>query len=189
MPKALITLPNGTTITVEGDIHDLQQLLDYYGGQRKDETGRAPETGRAQKKKNRRVKVDQAEKVRAADENAEPPLTEIVNLIKNCDEAEQIEKQILDRTSQINRILLPLYVVHQHQKNAHGLTSGDINKITAELGIPIHTANVSHALSGSAARYVMGDKVRRRGQPVRYKLSRRGVKYLAAVIAGKPEDE
>jgi hypothetical protein len=111
-----------------------------------------------------------------------------VNLTKTCDEAESIEAQILDRTSQVDRTLLPLYVVHEHLGNKFGLSSGDVSKITTDLGVPISTANASGTLSGTAAKYVMGDKVRKRGQAVRYKLSRRGVQYMKAVIAGKSDE-
>jgi len=116
-------------------------------------------------------------------------ITEIVKHIKDCDEADDIETRILDTTSQVNRILLPLFVVQKHMRSKQALTTGDISAITKDLGIPIHIANVSNALKGSAARYVIGDKVRRKGQPVRYMLSRRGIKYLENVIKGKSDRE
>lgn len=72
--------------------------------------------------------------------------------------------------------------------NAHGLTSGDISQITKGLGIPIHVANVSNTLSKTASKYVMGDKVRKKGQPVGYKLSRRGLKYMQDVLKGTTDD-
>jgi hypothetical protein len=59
-----------------------------------------------------------------------------------------------------------------------------VKKITTELGIPISQPNASRTLSGTASKYVIGDKVRVKGQPVRYKLSRRGVKYMKEVLAG-----
>ena len=116
-------------------------------------------------------------------------ISEIVKQVKDCDEADAIESRILDTTSQVNRILLPLFVVQKFMGGSHGLTTGDISAVTKDLGIPIHVANVSNALKGSAARYVIGDKVRRKGQPVRYTLSRRGIKYLENVIAGKSDGD
>jgi len=109
-------------------------------------------------------------------------------LVKNCDEAESIENKILDKASQVNRTLLPLYIVHEHMDNAVALTSGDINKITTDLGIPIATPNASRTLSGTASRYVIGDQVRTKGQPVRYKLSHRGIQYIKSVITGVEDD-
>ena len=116
-------------------------------------------------------------------------LTEIVNLVKSCDEAEQIERQILDRVSQVDRTLLPLYIVYQHMENKYSLTSGEISKVTTDLGIPMATANISHTLSGTASKYVIGDAVRKKGKPVRYKLSRRGAKYIKTVIESSSIDK
>ena len=84
----------------------------------------------------------------------------------------------------MNRILLPLYIVHEYYGNSIGLTSGDVSKITTDLGVPVQTPNASRTLSGTASRYVIGDSVRKKGQPVRYKLSRRGVQFIKEVISG-----
>ena len=43
---------------------------------------------------------------------------------------------------------------------------------------------VSKILSETASRYVMGDKVRKPRQPVKYKLNRKGLKYIKGVITG-----
>jgi hypothetical protein len=180
MAKATIELPNGTSINIEGTPEEVRKLLEFYGAA---STGRVPDSKKEKKPKKR---VTAANK---PDTTEQPNLPEIVNLIRNSDEAEKIETTILDRTSQVNRILLPLYIVHEELANAYGLTSGDISKITTNLGIPVQTPNVSNTLSGTAARYVMPDKMRKRGQPVRYKLSRRGVKYLGSVIAGTEDGE
>lgn len=122
-----------------------------------------------------------------ADVDKAPDLSEIVNLIKNSDEAEAIEAKILDKVSQVNRILLPLYIVHEYMDNTLSLTSGEVSQITTDLGIPVSQPNASTTLSGTASRYVIGDKVRRRGQAVRYKLSRRGVQYVKSVLGGKAD--
>jgi hypothetical protein len=34
----------------------------------------------------------------------------------------------------------------------------------------------------------MGDKVRKAGQPVKYKLNRKGLKYIKGVITGKQDE-
>jgi hypothetical protein len=82
-------------------------------------------------------------------------------------------------------LLSPYYA--RFSKNAFGLSSGEITKITTDLGVPISTPNASNTLSGTAAKYVMGDRVRKRGQAVRYRLSRRGVQYMKGVISGKSD--
>lgn len=107
----------------------------------------------------------------------------IIAQIKNSEEADIIAERILDRTSAVDRILLPLYIVHEYMGNAFGLTSGEISGITRDLGTPISMANVAHAFSSSASRYVVGDKVRKKGVPVRYKLSRKGLSYIKSIIS------
>ena len=74
--------------------------------------------------------------------------------------------------------------MHKYIDNAYGLTSGEVSQVTTDLGIPIQTPNASRTLSGTASKYVIGDKVRKKGQAVRYKLSRRGVEYFKKVLSG-----
>jgi hypothetical protein len=179
MAKAQVTLPNGTTVEIEGTADEVRQLLEFYGGTA---PAKPESVGTPTKKKRKKKKAPTATSSKAATANID--LTEIVNQIKNCDEAEAIETQILDRTSLVNRTLLPLYIVHEYFDNHEGLTSGDISRATSDLGIPIGTPNVSRTLSNTASKYVMGDKVRKKGRAVRYKLSRRGVQYMKKVLDG-----
>lgn len=180
MAKASITLPNGTVVNIEGTPEEVQHLLEFYSGQLSETPLRRSSKKSASKKK-------AAKKTEAVSESVD--YAEIVNLVKECEEAEVIEEQILDRSSQVNRTLLPLYIVHEYLDNDHKLTSGEISKITTDLGIPIAQSNASRTLSGTASRYVIGDKVKKKGQPVRYKLSRRGVKYIKAVLEGTESGE
>jgi hypothetical protein len=179
MAKANLTLPNGTKVSVEGSPDEVKQLLEFYGGANSSTQQRS-----ASKKKSKKKGTSTTQ--RQSDENID--ISEVVNLVKSCEEAEQIETQILDRTSQVDRTLLPLYIVHEHLDNSHGLTSGDISRITTDLGIPIATANASRVLSNTASKYVIGDKVRKKGQPVKYKLSRRGIQYIKGVITSNSSD-
>lgn len=189
MAKAALTLPNGTAVQIEGTVDEVRALLSHYGAS-------GPPTAPASHRK-RTDNVDEPRsksihKTRQSgggkSGDAMPDLAEIVNLAKTCDEAEQIEAQILDRTSAIDRTLLPIYLVHKYLDGACALTSGEISKITTDLGVPISQPNASTALSGTASKYVIGDKVRKRGQAVRYKLARRGLKYMEAVIGGKSDE-
>jgi hypothetical protein len=146
----------------------------------------APKTGKpparsGQKPGNQRTPNRSAQEARAS----APSLSEIVNLAKNCDESESIGRHILDKTSQVDRTLLPLYIVHEHLDNAFGLTSGEIAKVTKGLSVPVHISNVSKTLTGVAARYVVSDTIPKKGQAVQYKLSRRGLQHLQGVIARK----
>jgi hypothetical protein len=180
MAKASLKLANGTVVTLEGTPEEVKHLLALYGGEQQQAAKPAARTRSTQKSKARARSVRSPEDKR----DGKPDLSGIVTLAKDCDEAEAIEKQILDRTAQVDRTLLPLYIVHEHLSSAFGLTSGEVNKITTDLGIPISQPNASNTLSGTASKYVIGDKVKVRGQPVRYKLSRRGVKYIKEILAG-----
>lgn len=191
MAKAALTLPNGTVVQIEGTVEEVQALLVFYGsgaasiGALKKET-RTVAT-RSRRRPSNTVSTSTSDAPRSDAEDA-PNLAEIVNLTKTCDEAENIEVQILDRASQVDRTLLPLYVVHEYLGNRFGLSSGAVSKITTDLGVPVSQPNASRTLSGTAAKYVIGDKVRKQGQAVQYKLSRRGVQYMKAVIGGKSDE-
>jgi hypothetical protein len=118
-----------------------------------------------------------------ADEDV-PDIARIVAIIKDCDEAEVIETRVLDRKDVLNRVLLPLYVVNRHVGGTMGLTSGDIEKVTEQLGVKVNISGASTMLSGRAKSYVTGDAVRKKGGTVRYKLNRRGVQYFEEVLSG-----
>ena len=174
MAKANLKLHNGTNVTIEGTPEEIKKLLSFY----------SPESGQERSKTQQPDKKNKPSSTWSEGEKIQPDMTEIVNLIKTCDESGDIEKNILDRTSIVDRSILPLYIVHEYLNNAFGLTSGDISKVTIDLGVPVATPNVANTLSGTASRYVLGDKMRKRGIAVRYKLSRRGLQYMKSVIKG-----
>lgn len=169
MTKASLKLPNGTEVQIEGSPEEVHQLLSFYAG---DAAKPKPKSSKKPEQEAEKVVSDELD------------LSDVVNLVKECDEAEKIESQILDRSSQVDRTLLPMYIVHEYLDNNFGLTSGEISKITGDLGIPLSQPNASTTLSGTASRYVKGDKVKKKGQVVRYKLIRRGVQYMKGVIEG-----
>lgn len=173
MVKASLELSNGTKVIIEGNTQEVNQLLSFYRDYKlkdKKEKEKAPERiGQKKLKKKDKDVFD---------------LAEIVNLIKECDEAASIEENILDRTSVVDRVLLPLYIVHEYMNNTVSLKSSDINKITKELGVQIFQPNVSRTLTQSASRYVTSDRTRKGKRAIKYKLNRRGVKYLKGVIQG-----
>src|SRR5262245_41127509 len=186
MAKASLTLPNGTVVQIEGTAAEVKDLLEFYGGSGggSSKTARTQASASRSPRKTGRSRAPRKNQSQGDTAQPELDLSEIVNFAKTCDEAEKIESHILDRSSQVDRALLPLYIVHEYLKNAFGLSSGEVAKITTDLGVPVSQPNASRTLSGTAAKYVIGDRVRVKGQPVRYKLSRRGVQYLKAVIQG-----
>lgn len=170
MAKATIELANGGVVTIEGTPEEVQQLLEIYGGSPAGTSGKVTSVA--------------TEPTVDAPPSDEPDLAQIVNLIKTSDEAEQIEEHILDKASAINRVLLPLYIIHEYLENRYGLTTVQISQITTDLGVRILRQNAYRALTGSGSGYVVADRVRRRGVGAKYQLNRRGVKYLKTVIAG-----
>jgi hypothetical protein len=175
MAKGKITLPNGTIINIEGTPEEIHKLIDLYNNSTKDK---------------KIIKKSKAENTKEKTNNSIPEdyITQIVNLIKDCDESTSIEENIIDRISQVNRVLLPLYIIHKYMNNSFGLQSGEISKITKELGIPISQPNVSRVLSNTAVRYIMGNSVKKGKKAIKYKLNRRGVMYLKDIIQGESND-
>jgi hypothetical protein len=114
MAKASLTLLNGAVVQIEGTAEEVRNLLQFYG-----ETGGRPapaERKPSVRPNDRKVKSEptssKGAEVRTDDSTRD--LSQIVNLAKDCDEADAIECQILDRTSQVDRTLLPLYIVHEY---------------------------------------------------------------------------
>jgi len=105
----------------------------------------------------------------------------IVNKIKNCDESDLIEKEILDKTFSPGRILLSFYVCYKYFPE-RGLTTGDIEKITSELRVKVQTPNVSKAISDSLHKYLEGNSTRVKGKPILYKLNRKGAKFFESLL-------
>lgn len=170
MAKVEIKASDGTLITIDGSVEEINRIVELYKSKPLAKDGDS--------------KVKKQNSVKKKEENSDN-LTQIINKIKECDEAEKIETNILNPTSQVNKILLPLYIIYKYFDNSISLQSGDINKITKQLNVPIATPNISNVLSGSGSRYVTGDKVRRLGQPVKYKLIRRGYQYFESILNSK----
>ncbi len=110
----------------------------------------------------------------------------IVNKIKNCDEADAIETQILDKVGTAGRILLPFFICYKYFPD-RALTTGEVAKITGELRVKIKTPNVSKTITNSLQKYLDGDSTRVKGKAVSYKLNRKGAKYFESLL--KPHEE
>jgi hypothetical protein len=187
MAKATITLSNGTVVTVEGTPDEVRALLEHYGSAGAPKPHSRPASTAKQGTRKRRGTALPPRS--SASQASGLDLAAIVNLVKNCDEAEFIEATILDRASQVNRTLLPLYIVHKYLDDSSTLSSGDVSRVTRDLGVPVSQPNASRTLSTTASKYVMGDGVRKKGSTVRYRLSRRGLQYMQAVIGGSSGGE
>jgi hypothetical protein len=176
MAKATLDLPSGAKVTIEGTPEEVQELLEYYSSIESKVKPPPKATKITSKKKDKQPDL-------------EPDLAKIINLIKSCDEAESIEERILDRTSEVNRVLLPLYIVHEYLDNTFGLTATEISSITSDLGVRVFRQNANRSLTGSGKGYVVSDSLRKRGVATHYKLNRRGAKYMKSVIQGEEDEE
>lgn len=182
MLKATFSLPNGTLVTVEGQQEDVQNLLDYYSNTHPSH----PAPPKHESKTVIKPAPHKAPKPESTDISTETHI-KIVNLIRSCPEAEAIEKNILEaKSSEGLRVLLPLYIVHEHFENSFGLTTVEIESITAELGkkVKVRRQNALRAVKSSVSKYVLGDRARKVGTGTRYTLSDRGVQYIKSVLEG-----
>ena len=180
MTKASFTLPNGTVVTLDGTPAEVRRLLEFYGGKPEQEkaAGRTRTAKAGHKKPSAEKKISPSR------------IAHIVNQIRSCPEAEAIEANILEKTHEANRVLLPLYVIHEYLGNAFGITTIEISRVTAELGARVRVsrqAALRALVRSPASRYVLEDKARRRGIATRYTLDERGVQYMKSVISGMPE--
>ena len=173
-PKAHISLPDGTKIEFEGSLEELQGLTQHLQSRPVSAAG-----GKSGRVGERLSAV--ADKGGPAED--EPDVARIVAVIKECDEAEVIDAKVLAQRDVLNRVLMCLWVVHKYINPMHGLTSGDVERITDQLGVRVAISHASTTLSDKARAYVTGDSVRKRGAPVKYRLNRRGVQAFEEVLA------
>ena len=178
--KVFLDLPGGTLITLEGTPDEVQMLLDNSD---------APAGAVSSPKFKTNGKVRSSTKPDTSSNN--PPqatvdILKIVNLAKSCPEAAAIESRILDnKPSETHRVLLPLYIVHEYLENAYGLTTVEMEAITKELGsrAKISRQNALRALTKrDASKYVSADKIRKPGTGTRYTMNDRGVEYMKSIL-------
>src|SRR5580704_9536713 len=145
MAKASLTLQSGTIVTIEGTAGEINELIALYDSARsRSSTGQSRGDGPASVPTSGTPSIEDGR-----EPTGSVDLAAIVNHVKSCEEAELIGKNILDKSDRVPQVLLPLYIVHEHMGNVAGLTSGDVSKVTAELGIRIGVPNASTMLSGS----------------------------------------
>jgi hypothetical protein len=172
MVKAIFTLPNGTSVSIDGTPEEVKDLLAFYAEDKK--TGK-PVTSP------HKITEPKPEEKNPIEKKIKPDNTDIekiVETVKTCPEAESIEKYILDKTNEANRVLIPLYAIHEYFNDAFGLTTTEISKVTTGLGVRVSRQN---SLRG--ANNVQGFVVKF-GNPPRYQINRRGITHIKAVLSG-----
>lgn len=174
MVKSTIKLPDGTTITIEGSPEELKKVLSVYQGQNTSNVGKEQKPV-SEKKINKSSKQPKTTEDKTSKKDL---IVELVNAIKNADDMDEIEKKILDKASQVDRVILPLFIMGRDLDNQISLTSNDIYKVLKELGISMALPNISKTLRGTALKYVIADKVTKKGESTPYKISRKGEQYI-----------
>jgi hypothetical protein len=108
---------------------------------------------------------------------------QIVNKVGDCDETADIQARVLDKRGAEGRVLLSFYVSQKYFNNTW-LTSGDVEKITSDLGVKIDKKNISNYLV-TYRKYLESNAVRKSGQPTPYRMNRGGVKRFEEIINEK----
>jgi hypothetical protein len=179
MPKAKFALPNGTMVHIEGSVEELEQMLQKYSSDSpKRHSGKNPTKSGSRTKNQKHA----SENLNGKSDQEEIDLTSVIQHVRDSESSDLITSRVLDHPNMLNRVLLPIYVAQVGLHQNMGMTSGEISKILRDLGTPISIPNVSTTLSRTARNYVMGDKVRKKGVPVRYQLTRRGVQYFEELL-------
>lgn len=174
MAKTTIQLANGTIITVEGSADEIAKVMDLYG------------QGQSLHRKHQKVKITKSKRASSSgapsSEDGKVDILELVNATKDADDFDQIEKNILDQASQVDRVLLPLFVVDRSFGSSYTLTSNDIYKYLKDFGINMALPNISKTLSKTAIKYVMGDSTRKKGVSS-YRIARKGKQYIEQTLS------
>lgn len=177
MAKASFKIPNGANVSIEGTPKEIQEFLALYTGT----TSKTPPPIQERRK-------EKVEKTVSPEKKTKPDKTDIekiIQLVKTCKEADSIGKYILDKTNEANRVLVPLYIVHEYLDNEFGLTTSEISEVTIGLGAKVSRQNALRAVKFSAPGHV----IKFSGKSPRYKIHRRGLAHIKSIIAGEEVSE
>jgi hypothetical protein len=171
MVKSTISLSDGTIITVEGSTKEVERILDLY-------VTKNVKSSNQEKVAPHKHVTERSENINSDKIGA----LSLVNAMKNSSDFDEIEKKILDTASQVDRVLLPLYILDKEFVGGASLTSNDVYKFLKEFGISMALPNISKTLGKTAAKYVIADSTRRKGASTGYKISRKGRQYVEQIL-------
>ena len=110
----------------------------------------------------------------------------VVNLINESDDHEAIDAHALSKAAQLPRVIMCMKF--SSDLGAEFLTTGDIQKITDQLGVKLKHQNVGTCIKKNQ-KYFTADGVRKPGgTAVKYKLNRKGQAAYNKIIAGEKID-
>lgn len=99
MAKAQLTLPNGTAVEIEGSTQEVKELLEFYGGA---SGGGSP----APRKEAAKKSAPKRAAVKEVAESGTLDLTDIVNEVKSCAEAEDIDWSLARKAVPLSSLTL-----------------------------------------------------------------------------------
>lgn len=145
--------------------------------------------GASQAQKTRRHSVRHGKPVASSPsaehhEESKARIREIVKQVRTIDDAQRIERYILDSTNQVNRALLPLFIVQKYMNDEFALSAAEIAEVTKLLKVPMKPENVSKALRNGGAKFttIEGEILKT------FKLIRRGVQHIESLLIPKSQD-
>jgi len=106
----------------------------------------------------------------------------VANAVHESDKTKDIDQNVLNKRGLLGRILIAFHFAHETGNEY--LTTGDVEKITDQLGVKIAQSNVSHCIAANR-KYFSAGTTRRRGAKVPYKLNRQGKLAYERCLAGQ----
>ncbi len=172
MAKSIIKRPDGTHIEISGTPEEIKNILTVYSNS----SWQHPKDDSAEGNRNRDKKKKGVEPT-----SSEDVVIQIVKEIRDGDQSEKIESNILEQSSQVDRVLLPLYIAKKNIGEVK-MTSGDIYQILRQLGVKMSIPNISRTLSKAGSKYVIPHNRRKRGESGQYTIGLRGEKYITSLL-------
>jgi hypothetical protein len=107
----------------------------------------------------------------------------LVERINEADNHAQLEAHVLNKRDALPRVMLCLHEVRKD--SSPYLSTGDIEKITNQLGVRIFSENAARAIRQNL-KYFTADSVRGgRGAKPKYKLNRQGIAAFEKLLKGE----
>jgi hypothetical protein len=102
--------------------------------------------------------------------------------IKNSENQTRIHENILNQTNQLGRVLLAFQFCHQAGHTS--ISTGDVQRITDNLGIRVSSSNVAKVIN-KRPEFFVATKKRKQGARTPYKLSRSGKLAFSKISSGQ----
>jgi hypothetical protein len=109
-------------------------------------------------------------------------VTAICTAIKNSENQPRIQEHILNQTNQLGRVLLVFEFCHQAGNTS--ISTGDVQRITDNLGIRVSSSNVAKVIN-KHPKFFVATKKRKQGARTPYKLSRAGKLAFSKISSGQ----